>query len=141
MEFIISHVKLGRGEFFVVDEKTAREVIHSLFCLRQELVGKECNLVTRLAEQLAEEWIVTPVSRIAHAICSHEVFEYETGKVPWCDGIIHLCQQPTFFQSYLIRHILLVIAVKLGMALVEALAYDEHDIGAFHVARVNCRLV
>ena len=137
----VSHVKLLLGERLVVDEESAREVIHRLLGLRQELIGEECHPVARLAEELAEERIVAPVRRVAHAVGGHQVLEYEARQVPRRYGVVHLGQQSRALQLHLLRHVLLVVAVELRMALIETLAQDKHYRRALHVTRVHLRPV
>ena len=60
MQLGVAHVKLCLAQRGVVEEEAAREVIHSLLGLWQELIGEERYLVACLAEQLREQWVVAP---------------------------------------------------------------------------------
>ena len=67
----------------VIQEESAAEVVHGFLCLGQELVGEEGHMVACLAEQLREEWIVTPLSLLACHMKGKDIFENETGQIPW----------------------------------------------------------
>ena len=66
----------------VIQEEAATKIVYLFSGLRQELVGEEGHMITRLTEKLREERIVTPLTLITYCIHREEMLEDITGKVP-----------------------------------------------------------
>ena len=62
MCFRVMAVKLSLTQFWVVQEESATEVIHSIFGLRLKLVGDEGYMIACLSEYLWEERLVAPLA-------------------------------------------------------------------------------
>ena len=94
-------------------------------------------MIARLAEYFAEQRVVAPFSLVADAVCGHKELEYKAGKVPWGNDIVKLCQPPFFLQTCLIGHVGFFVAVKLRVAFVVALAYNQHYLWTLYRTAVN----
>ena len=143
VELVVTQVKLSRTEGWVIEEEATREVVDSLPGRRQELVGKESNLIACLSEELGEEGIVTPLALLTHDMHGEYIFEDEAGEVPTGDHIVELRQPAASLQFLLAGRVLDGIAIELAMGLAIALTDDEHDgrrlVGAgVHLHMLGC---
>ena len=84
-------------------------------------------MIAGLAEHLWEKRLVAPLARVFDGIERHHVLEYKAREIPRRHHIRKLHQTAFGLQRHLSWRRCLVVAIKLAMVFVIALAYHQYD--------------
>ena len=128
MCLFIPDIKLNLTQHLVIYEEATAEIVYSILGMWQKLICKEVDLKTSLAEQLAEQRIITPVTFFSNGIGRHKMLEHKTREIPRCHDIGILHQSSALFHLHLSWGILLFIPIELRMVFIEALTNNQNDI-------------